>query len=229
MITSAPASLLGNFILTKSGPFQVYNEKGTLWRGTANLNWAEQDMGELQWNLDSSGLLSGKLLYEIVMQNQSSLLSINSTTDLKLNNHLTLNGNIEATVINQVLEKYNIRISGGLTIEDTQMKIKKDTPLTLAGNIKWSGGPISYALSGLSLTNRLPPLQIELGPGKEAIVYEINQRIPLIKAEILDTGFAKIGLTKHLIGLLGVPWPRNSKPGQIVIEVEEKLSNISKL
>ena len=69
-------------------------------------------------------------------------------------------------------------------------------------------------------------MTVNLGPELTAFVYERDTGILLIRAEVMDTNFVKIGITKGLSDLLGYPWPDKVDQNKIILEVEEKVSNI---
>jgi len=46
---------------------------------------------------------------------------------------------------------------------------------------------------------------------------------PLLRAEILPTGFARIGVTQLFTELAGNPWPGSHQDHEVVLEVEEQL------
>ena len=89
--------------------------------------------------------------------------------------------------------------------------------------VTWSGGQVRYILSGRSSTSILPPLVAYLGEGAEATVFAQNGQTPLIKAELLDNGFAKVGITRLLTKMLDNPWPGSEPDHAVVLEVEEQV------
>ena len=69
----------------------------------------------------------------------------------------------------------------------------------------------------------LPPLVAYLGEGAEATVFAQNGQTPLIKAELQDNGFAKVGITRLLTKMLDNPWPGSEPDHAVVLEVEEQV------
>ena len=93
------------------------------------------------------------------------------------------------------------------------------------GTLAWSGGRVRYALSQRSRTARLPPLRARLGFADvpEARVFAVGNRTPLLEAQLLDSGFARIGVTKRLTKMLNDPWPGGGADHEVVLAVEEKI------
>jgi hypothetical protein len=96
-------------------------------------------------------------------------------------------------------------------------------PGEASGTASWSGGYVRYRLSGQSYSGDLPPLEAALGDGLEAYVYPVQEQTPLIRAQLLSNGFAKIGITRLLTRLLNNPWPGSDADHEVVLEVEEQL------
>jgi hypothetical protein len=108
-------------------------------------------------------------------------------------------------------------------LDQAALILRGGVPRSAAGEISWSGGTVRYTLSGQSSSSTLPPLIAYLGDGVEAVVFAQNAQTPLIKAELLDNGFAKIGITKLLTKILDNPWPGSDPDHAVVLEVEEQV------
>ena len=93
------------------------------------------------------------------------------------------------------------------------------------GTISWSGGRLRYVLSQRSQVAELPPLEARLSfsDGPEATVVAAGDATPLLEARLLDSGFARIGVTMLLTRMLGQPWPGGGPDDKVVLAVEEKI------
>ena len=83
-----------------------------------------------------------------------------------------------------------------------------------------------YALSGRTTTASLPALVAYLDEDAirpVATVFTQSGQTPLIKAELLENGYAKVGITKLLTKMLNNPWPGSDPDHAIVLEVEEQV------
>ena len=222
----APASLFGKFLFNESSELKLYNSAGTIWNGEAEVSWLKNRLGKTSWNLNFQPLLSGVISYSNILKGSKANVEMDIVADWDANLTFLLNGIVQPELLNQMLKNYRIQLFGEISLENTEIKISEDRLFDLAGNIYWSGGPVTYELSGFSLSSNLPAMTVNLGPELTAFVYERDTGILLIRAEVMDTNFVKIGITKGLSDLLGYPWPDKVDQNKIILEVEEKVSNI---
>ena len=225
-IILAPASLLGKFIINESNELEIYNTHGTLWNGEADVSWLKNRLGKASWKANFQELFSNMISYTGSLKGSHIDVEMDIAADWEANLTFSLNGVVQTELLNQLLKNYRIQLLGEISLENTKLKISDNTFYELTGNMYWSGGPVTYELSGFALSTSLPAMIVNLGPGLRASVYQKDSKILLIKAEVLDTNFVKIGITKGLSDLLGYPWPEKVDQNKIILEVEEKISNI---
>ena len=114
-------------------------------------------------------------------------------------------------------------LSGEFTLDAVEFTFAGGLPEQAGGEVRWTGGPVTYTLAGETSTENLPELTARLGPGPEAVVLPRGAATPLLKLELLDNGFAKIGVTKRLTKMLNTPWPGADPDDAVVLEVEEQV------
>lgn len=222
-VVFAPASLVRRFVPEDSG-VELLTPTGTLWNGAADLYIGGQPAGGLQWDFQAVTILQGMLGYDVYL----------AGPDHDLNGHVAvgvgaatarLDGRTAAAFVNRWLGSYDIRIDGALTVTGVNLRLPYDAPATgqAGGSVAWAGGPVRYRLGGRSHAGALPPLVAYLGAGLEAVVYAEGGQTPLLRAEILPTGFARVGITQLFTELAGNPWPGAHPDHEVVLEVEEQL------
>jgi len=220
-IAFAPASLLRSLV-----PSQVVllNPTGTLWRGSSQLIQQSHPLGELRWRISPAALLRGSLRYDLVLDNAIDQLSgAIELAPWQAATRIEISGALTAVTVNQWLLPYHIDLSGIFTLENVQVTLVEWLPAATKGTIVWSGGRVTYTLSGKTSSSILPEMRAYLGEGPEAVVYPIGGQTPLLYAELLATGYAKVGITMRLTRLLNDPWPGGEPDHAVVLEVEEQV------
>ncbi|MCZ6640559.1 MAG: type II secretion system protein N [Gammaproteobacteria bacterium] len=198
---------------------------GTLWDGSGRIYMKEQALGTLAWDFRPGKLFAGSLNYDFALAGpehdlDGEIAVSSSATELKVS------GDIAAPMVNDWLAPYDIAISGTVTLDGVELGVVDGSLKRAGGSVHWSGGMVRYTLSGRTSSTTLPPLVAFLeeglaGPG--ATVFTRPGQTPLIKAELLENGYAKVGITKLLTKLLDNPWPGSDPDHAIVLEVEEQV------
>ena len=105
------------------------------------------------------------------------------------------------------------------------LHITDNRPDDARGTVGWSGGSVRYLLSQRRRTVELPALEAQLrfADGLAATVFAAGNSTPLLEAELLDSGFVRIGITKLMTKMLNDPWPGGGPDHEVVLAVEEKI------
>lgn len=221
LVVFAPAGLLRG-ALPQSGPVQLLALRGSVWQGSGRLLLSGQPLGKLRWRLRPVTILQGRLGYHLQLTGAEAdlegLVAAGTGTSAA-----ELSGRLDAAPVNRELARYDIELSGSFELLDTRLELAGARPTAAGGELRWSGGPVRYRLSGRLWTGTLPPLNGFLGPGPEAVVYPEGGNVPLLRLELLDNGFARIGVTKLLTRLVNNPWPGSDPDDAVVLEVEEQV------
>jgi hypothetical protein len=223
-VAFAPAGLM-RLVFDRIEGVSLTHPAGTIWHGSGRIILQESPLGTVQWDLHPATLLRGALGYDFALVGAGSELDLKGSTSVGFNRSFALevSGRVSAELINRFLAPYDMMMSGNLELTDAALTIRGGIPQRAAGQVTWAGGPVRYLLSGRSLSSNLPPLVAFLGEGPEATVFAQNGQTPLIKAELLETGFAKVGITKLLTKMLDNPWPGSDPDHAVVLEVEEQV------
>ena len=221
IIARAPAGILRSAVAS-SGAATLLEPTGTLWDGEAQLLIQRQPVGRVRWSLDAVTLLQGKLGYHLRLDGTDHDLTGQAAVSFA-GLDASVSGHIAHGAVNPWLAPYNILLSGDFDLDDVAVGFENARPASAAGQINWSGGPVTYTLAGTTSTGNLPEMTASLGPGPEALVVPTGSNTPLLKLRLLDSGFVSVGVTKLLTKMLNSPWPGADPDHAVVLEVEEQV------
>ena len=221
LVVRVPAGLVRTFI-PADAQVALFDLDGTLWHGAGDLVVREQRVGRLAWSFRPVTLLKGSAGYDLSLGGES--LDLTGRMEAGLGGMTTIvSGQIGAPFVNAWLAPYYIELSGTFMLEEVTAEATGRRLDDLSGSLNWDGGPVRYRLSGRLYNSVLPPLFASLGPGSEATVFASKDPIPLLHAALLENGFARFGVTKHMTQILGNPWPGGDPDHAVVLEVEEQV------
>jgi len=221
LVARAPAGILRT-ALDSTGRATLLDVSGTLWNGAGELLIERQPWGSVSWDLQPVTLLQGRLRYHVGLSGADHQLE--GDVDLMPGgSRLNLSGDVGAGAVNPWLRPYDITLSGTFTLSNATLTLDGRVPSGADGEITWTGGPVTYRLSGTTSTGNLPEMTALLGPGPEAVVFPTGGQTPLLQMSLEENGFAKVGVTKLLTKLLNSPWPGADPDHAVVLEVEEQV------
>ena len=216
----APAGLFA-ILIERFGGASLTATAGTIWSGSGALRLKRLGLGRLHWSFDPVTLTQLAPGYTWLLTGDG----------LDLRGHLALptdaielsaSGAVATAAVNTGLAAYDIRLDGVLDIGSLDAAVTTGGLKRLDGSARWSGGAVSYALGGQSHTALLPPMRLEAqsAPVKARGFAEAGNTL-LIEAEIMESGYVKIGITRRLLQLLNQPWAGTGADDEIVVSVEE--------
>jgi len=221
LVARAPAGLLRSAV-EATGRATLLDTTGTLWSGSGQLLVERQPLGSVTWDLQPVTLLTGRVRYHVILNGPDHRLEGDAEVAPD-DASLTLTGTVDAAAVNPWLAPYNIDLSGVFTLAGAMLGLSDGVPNRADGEISWTGGPVTYRLSGAVSTGNLPEMTALLGPGPEAVVLPSGGQTPLLQMSLQKNGFAKVGVTKLLTKLLNSPWPGSDPDHAVVLEVEEQV------
>lgn len=221
----APASLV-RLALREAPQITLASPTGTLWRGHGDLGIAGTELGRVSWSFAPSALLNGDLGFDVSVSGEHIELGGRTTASFTTA-HAALDGKLDTALLNELLSRYDLRIPGSITVEHLDLTAAYGARLpNVRGELKWSGGEVSYRLSGREHRVTLPPLVGFIGSSSsqpEISVYQVDDKMPLMLAKVAQDGMATVGITKQFTKMLGEPWPGGEPDHAVVLEVGEKL------
>jgi hypothetical protein len=225
LIALAPASLL-RVALAQAQPLALIAPTGTLWRGSGQLAFAQLPLGRVQWSFAPTLLLQGRLGYAIELAGEQLSLTGQASVSPSAT-YAQLNGTFDSAALRELLQRYDILLSGTFNLQQAEIEHAHGSRLPqVRGELNWSGGPVSYRLSGRDFSATLPALVgfIDSSSGQpEMSVYQRASQTPLLLARAAQDGVVTVGITKQFTKLLGQPWPGSEPDHAVVLEVGEKL------
>ncbi len=226
IIAMAPASLLKR-PLAAVPDVQLSQLQGTLWGGHGKLTIARQALGSLRWSARPAELLQARLAADYRLAGPALQLA-GEVGARRSGISLTADGDVQSTLINQILAEYELSIPGALEFDSVLAEIDdKQRVLALAGQLRWPGGLVSYALDGRRATAQLPAMRADLSLDDNeqpmAAIYSDGVNYPVLTLRLLDSGFVKVSLTRRFTQIAGMPWPGSEPDHAVVLEVEQQV------
>ena len=221
VLVRAPARLI-SLLIDDTMLVNLVEPRGTLWKGDAALLLEGINVGRLDWSMRPLALLGGRISYDLQVNGGNLALAgqLTAATDAA---EADASGTVGAPFINDWLRPYDIELGGEFLLNGINVTISEQRIVETTGTLTWSGGPVTYYLSGKLFKSSLPPLLAQLGPGPSATAYAQGDSTPLLVTELQSNGYARVGVTKYLTKLLGNPWPGGDADHIVVLEVEEQV------
>lgn len=219
----APASLL-RLLLPADAEVEMLRPAGTVWNGSADVFLGGTPIDRVSWRFQPGSLLRAGLGYQLILlgsdHDMTGTLHFGVTAAV-----IELAGGASAGFVNRWLGQYDIAVSGDFALDEINVRIpytlRGASPGAASGSLAWTGGPLQYQLAGQRYSSSLPPLIAYLGDALEAVVYQEGGHTPLLRAEVQNDGFVRIGMTALMTRLVGNPWPGSHAEHEVVLEVEE--------
>lgn len=229
-VAFAPAALLRHAI-PSGGGIGLTALSGTLWDGSADLVLGGIEAGRVEWRFTPVTILQGALGYHLALSAPGQALS----GELRWRPsgiETVLDGTVQGAYVNAWLDRYDIELSGDFGLRSMRLVFPREfdpgaapdgATGSAAGFMTWSGGPVRYRLAGEDFSGALPPLEARFGERLEAVVQAAGNATPLLRVELLENGYVRLGMTRLLTRMLNNPWPGADADHEVVLEIEERL------
>lgn len=226
LVLRAPALLVERF-LGDASPISLSRSAGTIWNGEADITARGHDLGRASWKFDPASLLHGAVGARWRVQGENH--SLRGTAQASIaQTDLSLDGDIEAELVNRFLSDFHIRLRGTFELDGIALTFGEGpNPITVAGTLHWEGGTTRYRLADETENVTLPPMYATLSMNEDghpqAETFAGNIEAPLIRARLDPDGWLHIAISRHFTVLAGRPWPGTGTADEMVVEVAEKL------
>jgi hypothetical protein len=221
LVVRAPASLITRF-LDSGAPARIHELEGSVWSGSGHVLINDRPVGRLHWSFKPTSLLGLAVGYDLMLNGSGIALRGHAATNVTETTG-ALTGSVDGSFVNLWLAPYDIELGGAFEVNEVTVALEGRQLTGAGGRLAWSGGPVTYVLSGKMSSTRLTAMYADLGPGPVAVAFAEGESTPLLHAELKPDGFARIGVTKYLTKKLGNPWPGGDPDHAIVLEVEEQV------
>ncbi len=219
-----PAALLATLI--NSGPVSLEATNGTLWSGSGELWVRQQPAGNVEWHWLPSALLSGELGADLRLFNTGMDVTARVYLSPRERRVEHLSGRLDEETLARLLRPYDLAVNGRLQLAELAARFGPSGYQQASGDIQWTGGQLAYRLQGRRFEAQLPPLKGKLelrGNTLQLAARTAEFEPPMLKLALRPDGWFKAAASRAFIELAGQPWPGDSAPADIVLEVEEKL------
>ncbi len=211
---------------------------GTIWHGQTTLIVESGQTAKLSWRLarltnpQSNEIFGLQPSFQWTLGNAD--LDLKGTLDLHRSTaSLLAEGKIDSNALTPILNRFDIFLSGHFLLAPTQVtapydarsleKVSLINPTTLA----WSGGQISYILTGQYNQIELPRLVAHVDKqSNQTVIANINDgsnNAKLLDLALNQDGIIRVRLNRRFIDLLAFPWPGEQDPNDVIIEVERTI------
>ena len=223
----APAGIAYRFVkedVARLPDTSIFRVGGTVWNGSADIQYRDFPGSQLNWSLAPLPLLSGTADLTLDIVGLGHELSGNLMTDGKDGEITRVNGSIRSDYINHVSSRYGLRFSGSLEINDVNVAVDHDWFSKVDGKIHWTGGDVLYQTENGSQSVNLPPLEGELSINDSKLTLFVNNvRLPVLSIYLQQDGWAELRFNARLLTLADLPVPEGTKPDDVVLTIEEKI------
>ncbi|MBV26930.1 MAG: hypothetical protein CMQ13_02570 [Gammaproteobacteria bacterium] len=226
LMANLPANLLRQFI--DSDQLTLVAPQGSLWHGSGRLVSNLGLQAQVQWQT-----MFWPLGLNLHLTDKDS--DIHGRLKPTLSNHLggyrlTLEGQLGATTLAPLLQRYNLFVPGTFRLNNTEMLMQQNQlRLSQPSSLQWSGGAVRYILANRQYQAAMPPLRATLvntDQGHlEAKIYgrEANSA-PLLILRAAQNGNVYFAVSRGMLGLANYPWSGNEAADELIFEVQRSLN-----
>ena len=223
----APAGIAYRFVerdVARLLDTSIFRVGGTIWRGSADIQYRDFPGSGLNWSLAPLPLLSRTADLTLDVVGLGHRLSGNLVTDGKDGEITEVNGSIGSDYINHVSSRYGLRFSGSLELNDLTVTVDHNWFSYVHGKIYWTGGNVLYQAENGSQSVNLPPLDGELSMSDSKLTLFVNNvRLPVLSIYLQQDGWVELRFNARLLTLADLPVPEGTNPDDVVITIEEKV------
>lgn len=220
LVLRAPAAWLP---FPQAGALTFSAATGHLLSGTVELAYRGQPLGLLHWHLTRPETLALPLGLNL----EGAGLTLSGTAQLSPSRWtLTLPRVVlGSTTLKQWLGPYEIAPEGEVQGRDIQLASTGETLTSLAGTLRWTGGPVRYRLGGVTYEPTFPPLSVELGqnPQGAAAGTVASPAGPVLDFALRGDGWVDLSIKKRLLSLARFPAPEGLGEDAQVLALSEKV------
>lgn len=229
LLAMFPLNVLYKLAEPKGLPVQVVAVSGTIWQGEVIVKHSLTGQIKANWGLSVWSLLTGTLASHVQVQNNQ----INSELDLSLNlitqniSIQSMNGFVQAELINALLKRNKVVINGDLEISDVMIdySLANKYAESASGRAVWMGGLVNYPKGRKQGSATLPMLIAQLSHhnGELNVDLHTQENLSVANAKLKTDGWGSVAVLKRLIDLVGEPWPNKASADTAVFEISEKV------
>lgn len=227
LVLYAPAGIAFRFVkddVARIPDTMVYRVGGTVWGGTADIQYRDFPASMLHWKLAALPLLKGLASLHVSMSGLGHELAGQLTTDGQNSQLSTLNGFVNSDYIDQVSAQYGLRISGTFAVNEVGLTVENDWFTAIEGDLSWTGGQVLYQVTNGSQAINLPALTGKLAIEDRQLTLNVqHNRLPVLSIFLGQDGWVRLKFYSQLFMLADLPLPEGTNTLEVVLTYEEKI------
>lgn len=223
----APASLLIGLLrddITQAVPaLKIGHVSGTIWNGTATVQYQNFPPADLDFSIAFLPLLTGSLDTAITLTGDGLDARFDGEFANEGGRITQLNAIIASHYINAVTIGYGLDLSGEVVVSDANLAFDRQWLTALTGQINWSGGIVHIENPAQFYSVKLPPVNGELAMDGQNLQLVLAAESELLNIRLKPDGWAEVGVSYAMMALAELPVPGNppadsSKPALLLEE-----------
>ena len=230
LVANLPANLLRQFI--ESDQLTLVAPQGSLWHGSGTLVSNLGLQAQVQWQT-----MFWPLGLNLHLTDKDSDIRgrLKLALGTLLSNHLggyrlTLEGQLGATTLAPLLQRYDLFVPGTFRLNNTEMLMQQNQlRLSQPSSLQWSGGTVRYILANRQYLAAMPPLRATLVNNDqghlEAKIYSREAKsVPLLILRAAQNGNVYFAVSRGMLDLANYPWSGNEAADELIFEIQRSLN-----
>lgn len=212
LVAMTPLSWLRHFFdpALQAAGIRLEQLDGSLWSGEARLQAPQTAALQLRWQAQPLYLLTLRLPFHWQLSNTSLELAGRLTVKPGGASLAGVSGYIDDTAYAAVASSYGAEIQGRLRLDNVRMSAGWSAQLgDLAGELSWSGGPVTVPFGNRRQTFPVPQMQGLLSSDEAGWQVEIQalDQTALIDATLSREGLGSLSVKRALAERLDIAIP----------------------
>ncbi|MES9825114.1 MAG: type II secretion system protein N [Candidatus Thiodiazotropha endolucinida] len=140
LLAGTPAQHIMGWALVDNGklPFSYASMKGSMWRGKMEaINYQGMPLDKLKWRFTPSGLLLGKISFDLELRHMNNKVDANVARTLGGFQLKNVEGQLPASMITKMTDLNQISVEGDVELNLSQVAIETERVTSAEGEIKW--------------------------------------------------------------------------------------------
>jgi len=212
-------------------PFHVLALKGTLWNGSALLQY-QTIKGVFRWRFRFDQLYLGKVDGQFDWHNRYSKIEGNLVVGVTSFVLRLKPGFIKLKPFNSLLRPEDIALDGRVLIRNFSVTISDQVVRAAKADIGWSGGEIKYPAGYETHSRFLPPYRALIRTVNGVVtlkIKDVGSTINSIEGELKPNGWATLQIRRRLLDIAKEPWPSHSRATDTIFKIKSKVLPLSKI
>ena len=202
----------------------IFQISGSIWNGSANIQYLTLPASEINWSLVPEALLEGRIVFTLSATGTHHELVGHFFTDADQAQFLGLRGFINSRYINEVGKHHGLLLSGAFNFREINLSIDNDWFSSASGNIDWTGGNVMFQNGKRGQTVSLPGLSGIFSVKEKKLTLDVYNEGQLgLSIHLQRDGWVFLQFKRRFLSLAGFPSGENIDPDSVIFTIEEKI------